>query len=156
MRDGSYRVRVVRTFDAPRDLVFRNWVRAEDVSAWFVPEGFTVSGCELDARPGGRWWVEFRSAAGEAYREYGEFREVVESERLVFTLTRRDGAGNTGPETLVTVVFAAQGSKTEMTFEQAGFASATVRDSDAEGWQECFDKLAKHLSGNARPPGGPK
>lgn len=146
----SHSIPITRVFDAPRDLVFRNWVRAEDLSTWFAPEGFTVSRCEVDARPGGRWRVEFRSVAGDVHREYGEFREVVEPERLVFTLTQQDGNGNTGPETLVTVDFVERSFKTEMTFEQTGFESATVRDGNAEGWKECFDKLERHLSQTTR------
>jgi uncharacterized protein YndB with AHSA1/START domain len=146
MPTASYTIPIARTFDAPRDLVFRHWVRPEDLSTWFAPEGFTVTGCEVDARPGGRWRVEFKSAAGQVHREYGEFREIVAPQRLVFTLTQQDGDGNTGPETLVTVTFAEQGAKTEMTFEQTGFESAPARDGNAEGWKECFDKLRQHLS----------
>jgi len=69
----------------------------------------------------------------------------------VFTLTQQDGDGNTGPETLVTVVFVERGAKTEMTFVQTGFDSAAMRDGNAEGWRECFDKLEEHLSRNTRP-----
>ncbi|WP_203861151.1 SRPBCC family protein [Plantactinospora mayteni] len=145
MATGRHRIPIVRIFDAPRDLVFRTWTTAEEVGTWFAPPGFEVTRCELDARPGGRWQVEFRSADGETHREYGEFREVVPPERLVLTLTQADGAGNTGAETVVTVVLADQGGKTEMTFEQTGFESVAVRDGNAEGWRGCFDKLDQHL-----------
>lgn len=127
-------------------------MRAEDLGEWFAPVGFSVTRCEVDARPGGRWHVRFESAAGDAHVEYGEFREVVEPERLVFTLTQEDGAGRPGSETLVTVVLAENGPRTEMTFEQTGFASADVRDGNAEGWQGCLDKLDGHLPVSARLP----
>lgn len=138
-------ISIVLIFEAPRKLMFRHWVRPEDLSAWFAPAGFTVTGCQVDARPGGRWQVEFTSAAGQVHREYGEFREVVAPERLAFTLTQQDGEGNTGPQTQVTVTFADQDSKTEMTFEQTGFTSTAARDGNAEGWKECFDKLEQRL-----------
>lgn len=150
MDDVSYDISITRIFDAPRDLVFRNWVRAAELGAWFAPDGFTVTRCEVDARPAGRWQVEFRSGTGDAHREYGEFREVVRPERLVFTLTQQGADGGAGPETLVTVVFADHGSKTEMTFRQAGLGSMETRDGNAGGWKECFDKLEKHLSGGRR------
>ncbi|AVT31179.1 MULTISPECIES: SRPBCC domain-containing protein [unclassified Plantactinospora] len=139
------RIPIVRVFDAPRDLVFRTWTRPEEVGTWFAPPGFQVTRCELDARPGGRWQVEFRSPEGATHREYGEFREVVPPERLVFTLIQSDDAGNTGAETVVTVLLADHDGKTEMTFEQTGFESVAVRDGNAEGWRGCFDKLDAHL-----------
>lgn len=149
MADVPRSISITRAFAAPPELVFRNWVRAEDLATWFAPDGFTVTRCEVDARPGGRWLVEFRSAAGDLHREYGEFREVVAPERLVFTLTQQDSAGHTGPETLVTVGFAAQDGKTEMTFEQTGYPSASMRDANAEGWRGCFGKLDAHLARTA-------
>ncbi|WP_020578058.1 SRPBCC family protein [Actinopolymorpha alba] len=146
MTDATETISIVRIFDAPRDLVFQNWVRTEDISTCFAPKGFTVNACEVDARPGQRWWVEFRSPTGEVHREFGEFREIKEPEKLIFTLTQQDSHGNTGPQTLVTVTLAEQGSKTEMTFLQTGYEAATMRDGNAEGWTECFDKLDVHVA----------
>jgi uncharacterized protein YndB with AHSA1/START domain len=143
---GPYVIEIVRVFDAPRELVFRNWVEAENVRTWFVPDGFSVTLSEIDARPGGRWRVKYQSDAGELYEEHGEFREVVKPEKLVFTLTQQDGRGNTGPETVVTVVFIEKGSQTEMIFNQTGFDSVARRDGNAEGWQECFGKLERHVT----------
>ncbi|MDG4790570.1 SRPBCC domain-containing protein [Micromonospora sp. WMMD1102] len=141
-----HRIPIVRAFDAPRELVFRTWTRAEEVGTWFAPPGFEVTRCEVDARPGGRWQVEYRSARGGTYREYGEFREVVPPGRLVLTLAQVDADGNTTLETLVTVLLADRDGKTEMTFEQTGFESVAVRDAVADGWRGCFDKLDTHLA----------
>jgi uncharacterized protein YndB with AHSA1/START domain len=74
----------------------------------------TVKFREVDARPGGKWRVEYRYDFGGNYVEYGEFHEVVEPERLTFSLTQEDGEGNVGPKTLITVTFSQAGAKTEM------------------------------------------
>jgi uncharacterized protein YndB with AHSA1/START domain len=132
-------------FDAPREQVFRSWVRAEDVAAWFAPAGFTVTRCQVDARIGGQWIVEFEAEGGETYREYGEFRELTAPERLTFTLTQQDPHGLSGPETLVSVVFVDRGARTLILFEQAGFPSKAMRNAIALGWQTCFRKLDSHL-----------
>ena len=142
---GPDEIVTIRVFDAPRELVFRNWIKAEDVQTWFAPDGFTVTSCEVDARPGGRWRVEYRSTHGSTYVEHGEFREIVEPERLIFSLMQEDG-DHSGPETLVTVTFAEAGEKTEMTFRQTGFDSMEKRAGNAEGWNECFAKLDAHLA----------
>lgn len=142
---------ITRVFDAPRDRVFGHWVRAADLAAWFAPKGFTVTLSEADARPGGRWRVEYRSdESGQEYHEYGEFRVVEPPERLELTLTQQAADGEPGPETVVTVAFADHGGKTEMAFQQTGFTSVAVRDGNAEGWQECFKKLDTRLSEGER------
>jgi ketosteroid isomerase-like protein len=70
--------------------------------------------------------------------------DVREPERLVFTLTQR-GNGQAGPETTVVVDFTEEGGRTHMAFEQSGYTSKSMRDGNAEGWLECFQKLEAHL-----------
>jgi uncharacterized protein YndB with AHSA1/START domain len=144
--NGPYEITIVHLFDAPRELVFRNWVDAVDVWTWFAPDNCTVTLCEVDARPGGKWRVEYRYDFGGYYIEYGEFHEVVEPERLTFSLTQEDGEGNVGHRTLVTVRFSDAGAKTEMTFTQTGFETHARRDNNTEGWNECFRKLDLHMA----------
>lgn len=140
-------ISITRIFDAPRDRVYGNWVRAEDLAGWFAPKGCTVTRSEVDARPGGSWRVEYRSdESGQEYHEYGEFRVVEPPERLELTLTQQAADGDPGPETVVTVAFADHGGKTEMVFLQTGFTSVAARDGNAEGWQGCFKKLDTQLS----------
>jgi uncharacterized protein YndB with AHSA1/START domain len=126
-------ITIARIFDAPPQVVFDNWTRAHEMAGWWAPHDYTVVKSEADARPGGRWSIEFTSPKGTLHVESGEFREIEPPSRLVFTLN----------ETLVTVTFAAHdgGERTEMTFVQTGFPSEAMRDQNAEGWSECFDKL---------------
>jgi uncharacterized protein (TIGR02246 family) len=147
--DGRYDITVVHIFDAPRELVFRNWIEAPDLETWFAPDGCTVTLCEVDARPGGKWRIEYRCGFGGAYAEYGEFYEIVEPQRLTFSLTQEDNQGNVGPVTRIMVRFADVDGKTEMTFSQTGFTSAMKRDSHIEGWSECFRKLETHMASAA-------
>jgi uncharacterized protein (TIGR02246 family) len=151
--NGPHAITVVHTFDAPRELVFRQWIDSADVRTWFAPDNCTVTFCEVDARPGGRWRIEYRHDLGGEYVEYGEFHEVVEPERLVFSLTQEDGKGNVGHKTLVTVRFATVGARTEMTFTQTGFETSTRRDDNAQGWNECFRKLRAHIEQSADDDG---
>ncbi len=137
---------IVQLFDAPRELVFRNWIEPDHVAAWFAPDGFTVTHCEIDARPGGQWRVDYRSSDGVVYTEWGEFQEIVYSERLVFSLMREGGRSRSRTTTAVVVTFTDQGTKTEVAFRETGFDSTRERDNNVEGWQECFRKLALHLA----------
>jgi uncharacterized protein YndB with AHSA1/START domain len=143
--DASGSISIVRDFDAPRELVFRDWIDPEEVATWFAPDGFTVTLCEVDGRRAGSWRVEYESESGERYLEYGVFHEVRPPEELVFTLKQESGTGRIGPTTLVTVQFADIGGKTRMSFVQTGLTSTVMRDDHVEGWSECFHKLARRL-----------
>lgn len=46
-------IRATRTFDAPRDLVFKMWTDPEHVIHWWGPKGFTNTFETMDVRPGG-------------------------------------------------------------------------------------------------------
>jgi uncharacterized protein YndB with AHSA1/START domain len=143
---------IVRTFDAPRDLVFQSWIDADGLKEWFATNEFVVTSCAIDARAGGKWRIEFRSSRGRTYSEYGEYLEISPPERLVFTLTQQE-AGERRPETLVTVLLAERDGKTEMTFRQTGFDSTSRRDGNLEGWAECFEKLTAYLALRNRSEG---
>jgi uncharacterized protein YndB with AHSA1/START domain len=105
-----------------------------------------VSECVFDASVGSSWSVTFESPAGDRHTESGVFREVVEPERLVFTLTPQDGHGRSGEPTLVTVRFDDLGGRTRMQLRQSGYRSASTRDNNQQGWRECFRQLATQLA----------
>ncbi|WP_394835779.1 SRPBCC domain-containing protein [Pendulispora rubella] len=140
-------IRIVRTFDAPRERVFREWIEPESVAAWFAPDGYEVTASETEPHPGGKWKVHFVSTKkGNGYTEFGEYIEVHAPEKLVFSLTQRADDGSSGPRTVVRVHLADMGLRTEMTFVQTGFTSASQRNGNAEGWGECFGKLERQLA----------
>jgi uncharacterized protein YndB with AHSA1/START domain len=137
---------ITREFDAPRALVFRAWIDPRHVVEWWGPEGFVITSCTMDVRPGGAWRICMRAPDGAEHWHGGVFREVVPPERLVFTHAWDEADGMPGHETLITVTFAERGQRTLLTFEQAVFESVSARDGHHGGWSECFDHLAEHLA----------
>jgi uncharacterized protein YndB with AHSA1/START domain len=133
-----------RTFDAPRELVWKAWT--EDMDKWSAPRGFTIPFGESDLRPGGKWRATMVSPEGKELALGGVYREIVAPERLVFTHAWDDDNGKPGPETVVSVTLIARGQKTEMNFRQTGFDSVESRNGHAEGWGECFDILEELLA----------
>lgn len=143
MSDTSLRVlRLTRIFDAPPARVFAAWTAPELMMRWFCPRGFTVLSVEIDLRPGGAWRARMRSPEGADYAQHGVYREIVVPERLVFTQTWEPPEGVPGNATLVTVLFAEFGDKTQVTLHQTGFDSDDVRDEHADGWTTSLDALA--------------
>jgi uncharacterized protein YndB with AHSA1/START domain len=130
-------------FKAPRSLVFKAWSEPRHLAHWSGPHGFTSENSVMDLRPGGCYRACLRAPDGTEHWVRGEYREVVEPERLVFTHGWESDADVT---TLVTVTFTDQGDDTLMTFRQAPFATAASRDGHRGGWTQSFERLEAHLS----------
>lgn len=133
---------IIRTFNAPRELVFEAWTKPEHLDRWSCPTGFTIPVSEGDIRTGGQFRTCMRSPAGEEHWLSGEYREVTAPERIIFTHAWHDENGKPGHETVVAVTFTeTDDGKTKMHFHQAFFTSMASRDGHEGGWKECFDKL---------------
>jgi len=90
-----------RTFDAPREQVWKALTDPELIPRWWGPHGTTTTVEEMDVRPGGRWRFVSRGPDREDVAFYGEFLEIDPPKRYRWTfLFDVDGAGpQGGPET---------------------------------------------------------
>lgn len=134
-----------RTFDAPRELVFRAWIEPEQFARWCAPAAFNVLRNSADVRRGGVWWSLMKGPDGEECSVSGVYREVDAPRKLVFTYAHELPDGSHGPETLVTVNFESVDGGTELTLRQAVFDTVENRVAHSIGWSECLDRLATYL-----------
>lgn len=146
----SERLIIKRTFDAPRQLVFKAWTDPELISRWWGPTGFTTPVSELEARKGGKLYIVMHGPKDSDFDldlpMRGVFQEFDPPSRLVFTNEAlHDAKGEPQLATLCTVTFAALGEKTEMTLElellKSTPASATAWAGAEMGWNQSLDKL---------------
>jgi uncharacterized protein YndB with AHSA1/START domain len=87
-------ITITRVFDAPRERVWQEWTEPEGFADWFGGAGAEVplSTVSMDVRPGGSWRATMFADPGRREIHWkGEYREVVEPERLVFTVSDRPG-----------------------------------------------------------------
>jgi uncharacterized protein YndB with AHSA1/START domain len=149
---ADYGFTVTRVFDAPRERVWREWTEPESFADWFGGPQSEVppSSVSMDVRPGGRWRLTMFADPGRREMQWkGEYREVVEPERLVFTVS--DQPGDDLYE-LVTVVFTDLGDgRTEMLFEQRGHMRPEQYERAEEGWGGFFDRIAERLAAQPSP-----
>ena len=139
-------ITITRVFDAPRERVWKEWTEPERFADWFggteceVPLD-TIS---MDVRPGGAWRATMLCDGGHReIRWKGEFREVVEPERLVLTMSdRRDEVY----ELIVVVLVDLGDGRTEMRFEQHGQRTPEQYEGTAQGWGMFFDRIAERLA----------
>ena len=136
-------IRMTRLFNAPRHLVWEAMSKPEHIKRWWgcLGQGYSVPVCEVDLRPGGKWRFVNRHPKGEA-EFYGEYREVVPPERVVFTeiFAPFPDAGS-----LVTAVLTEENDKTRLTVT-AQYPSLEVRDmvigtGMAKGAAASYDRL---------------
>lgn len=138
--EGETTLQVTRRFKAPREAVFKAFTDPETLRRWWGPPGFTCPVARVDARPGGRYYIEMVSPTGSVHRLGGTFREVSPPGRLVYTWAWLQGE-TPGHETLVTIELHAVGGETELRLRHDGFESTSSRDSHRGGWTGCFDRL---------------
>ena len=149
---------LTRTFDAPRELVWKAWTDPEQVRRWWGPKEFTAPFAEIDLRVGGRYLNCMRSPDGKDFWSTGVYREIVPMERIVCTDSFADEKGNVVPAThygmgadvpmelLVTVTFEDLGGRTRLTLRHASFPPEHAKDAE-QGWSTSLDKLAQVLAG---------
>jgi uncharacterized protein YndB with AHSA1/START domain len=139
-----------RTFDAPRDLVFKVWTDPTHLAKWWGPKGFTTTVETLELYPGGTLLLTMHGADGLVIPTKGIFQEVTPPERLVFSSSAfEDEVGNAQLEVVNTITLTEVNGKTKLTL-QALITKSTpaVRDSLAgmeEGWNQSLDRLADVL-----------
>jgi uncharacterized protein YndB with AHSA1/START domain len=75
---------ITREFDAPRHLVYKAWTTPELVMKWWSGRQGTMTVAEIDLRVGGRYRFALESEGSEIAFN-GEYREIVENERIVNT-----------------------------------------------------------------------
>ena len=75
---------ITRSFDAPRALVYEAWTNPKHTRRWMSgPDGWTMTVCEVDLRPGGLSRFVWENADGQSMEMTGEYLEVVPPERFV-------------------------------------------------------------------------
>jgi uncharacterized protein YndB with AHSA1/START domain len=76
---------ITREFDAPAHLVYKAWTTPEIVRQWWAGRRGAMQVCDIDLRVGGTWrYVMFAHGEYEV-AFHGEYREIVENERIVTT-----------------------------------------------------------------------
>jgi uncharacterized protein YndB with AHSA1/START domain len=105
-----------RTFDAPRERVFKAWTDPKLMAQWWGPHGFTNPVCDMDVRPGGAILIHMQAPDGTVFPMKGVFHEVVEPERLVFTSSALEYEASVPQlEGITTAFFTEQDGKTQVT-----------------------------------------
>lgn len=141
---------ITRIFAARPDAVFGAWSDARQMAKWMGPAGFTAPIIESDFRVGGAYQICIQSSDGQDYWWGGTYLEIVEPERLSFSVETYGWPGEStlfrAPHTRISITFeAAAEGHTRMTFRQSPFPPNVDRTNHENGWLEALDKLERYL-----------
>jgi uncharacterized protein YndB with AHSA1/START domain len=144
-RQSDREVVVTRTINGPARIVFEAFTRAELFKRWWVPKsmGMTLLSCEIDARVGGKYRLEFDVGGPVPAAFFGTYVEVQPYSRLAWT-NEEGGEGGS----VTTVTFEEQGGKTLVVLRES-YQSKEALDAAgtgaADAMVETFDQLDELL-----------
>ena len=157
---------ISRTFDAPRNKVWKAWTERDRLLQWFGPKGFQMTSAKLDFRPGGTFHYCLRTPDGTEMWGKFIYRVIEAPERIVLVnsfsdekggLTRHPFSASWPLEMLSTTTLAEEGGKTKVTIEWTPLNPTEEErktfDSSHEGmkqgWSGTFEQLSEYLAKTA-------
>ena len=137
---------LTREFDAPRALVFEALSKPEHLRHWWGQAGSTLTHCEMDFRPGGKWRFVERDKDGQEWGFRGEVREIVPPERIVQTF---EWEGLPGHISVETMQLEDLGGRTRLTvtsvFDSVEDRDGMLQSGMEQGAGESYDRLEAYL-----------
>jgi uncharacterized protein YndB with AHSA1/START domain len=147
---GKQEIRITRTFDAPRDLVFKAFADPKHIPNWWGPRRLTTVVDKMDVKPGGEWRYVQRDEQGNEYGFHGVYHAITAPEQVISTF---EFEGMPGHVALETATFEAlPDGKTRYTAtsvfqsleDRDGMIASGMEGGMNETWDR-FDELLKTL-----------
>jgi uncharacterized protein YndB with AHSA1/START domain len=144
---GRQEIVMARTFDAPRDLLFKTMTDPRLIPQWWSPRRHTVAVVEMEVRPGGRWRYLVRDPQGNEHGFHGVYHDISAPGRLVLTF---EYEGTPGHALLQTLTLEEVDGSTRLT-DQSVFQSVADRDAMVasgmeSGATEAMERLEELLA----------
>ncbi len=137
---------ITRVFDAPRKLVFKVLTDPKLLPRWWGPRNLTTKVETMDVRPGGAWRYIQHDPEGHEFAFHGVYREIVPSERLVYTFEYEPMPGH---EIIETVTLEDLAGKTKVTsrdvYQSIEDLEGMVKSGMEFGARESFERFTKLL-----------
>ncbi|WP_191565664.1 SRPBCC family protein [Metabacillus idriensis] len=148
-----------RTFNAPRELVFKAFSDSKHLASWWGPQGWKTKNKTFEFKPEGVWHYCMRCEdknQGDFYgmESWGKatYKEIVVPEKIVYVDAFSDKDGSTSdqmPEMIITMLFDDKGELTKLTirsqFSSEEELKKIVEIGVVEGMSSQFDCLDEIL-----------
>ena len=141
-------IRIEKHIPAPPGEVFAVWTDPDRMSDWYAPsDDFGPTVGEVDPRVGGPYRIGMRLPGRTEPRFVsGQYCRVDAPRTLSFTWSWEPHVASTR-ETQVTLEFHPEAGGTALVLTHERFRSEPDKDSHAQGWRGCLDRLGRKFGG---------
>jgi uncharacterized protein YndB with AHSA1/START domain len=158
-------VKISRTIEASRELVFRMWSDPAFLLRWYAPRRCRLEVQRFDFRVGGEFRYRILEPDGSGCRCSAIFTEIHAPSRIAYELSfcdedgnlvaaRSAGADSDWPDkTIVTVEFVESRGQTTMTLQQTVSEAVARRTGAYPSWLEMLDRLAEQVVATTKRSG---
>ena len=143
---GVPQVITTRTFDAPRNLVYRAFTEPDLLVQWLGPRKYTMTIERYDLRDGGTYRYIHADDAGNAYVFHGVFHGDPSPDGMVQTFEFEGAPGNVSMDTLTLEEHDGKTTvRTNSVYQSVEARDGMVQSGMAEGMNEGYDRLEELL-----------
>jgi uncharacterized protein YndB with AHSA1/START domain len=144
---GVPQVLTTRTFDAPRDLVFRAFTEPDLLVQWLGPRKYTMTIDRFDVRDGGSWRYVHSDDQGNAFGFHGVFHGEPSPDGFVQTFEFEGAPGHVSMDTLTLEEHDGKTTvRTNSVFQSVQARDAMVQSGMAEGMNDGYERLAELMA----------
>lgn len=135
-----------RTLNAPINLVWEAWSKAEHIVNWWGPKGMEVKVVEHEFEVGGKWKYTMLMPDGNEFISDGEYSEIIDLQKIVTSANFRPMTEGVILESL----FEEDGDKTNFIFKvihpTEEYCLTQEKMGIYNGWGSAFDRLESFLA----------
>lgn len=148
---------IVRTFNAPKELVWKAFTEPEHIKKWWGPKEYTSPDCTMDFSIGGKYLTSMMDAQGNKIWSTGVYKEIIPYEKIVCSDSFADEKGNVvsgdhygmpgmPKEFTITIKLEEENGKTKLTLVHAGMPAGEMQKGANAGWNSSLDKMEALLA----------
>lgn len=149
---------ITHLFNAPVEMVFQAWTDPQQLTQWYAPDGCSISYKDLNIKENGSFHSCIHDPVHGDCWVKGKYLEVKAPEKLVFTMTLSNEAGDTlaaidagkpgdwPMEILTTVSFSQIGQQTKLSIHQTVPEASAKENGAYQSWIKMLAKLSGLLT----------
>jgi uncharacterized protein YndB with AHSA1/START domain len=145
--ETSNQLNISKDFNVPVEVVYQAWTQPEQLKQWWKPMNSQLLEVKNELQPGGSIEYRFSREGAEDFVIRGNYKEIEENSRLVYTWKwELTDAGLEPSEYVLTLQFISQDNGSRLEIQQESTADQESIQPHKEGWTQALDALAEFLS----------
>jgi len=137
---------ITRTFNAPRELVFKAFTEAKSLAKWWGPKGVKLNVSRLEVKPGGEFLYNMEAPDGKLMWGKFVYKEIQAPERIIFVSSFSDEKGNVARNPFMES-FPLEIRNTLILTENKGTTTLTLRGGPINSTQAELDIYTQMMGG---------